>query len=380
MTEMLKKREELLQQREQMTAEINKLNDIATAEKRELTAEEKAKFDDLERKIKSNIREVADINNRIQSAQLQPKKEVSANTRLREFLKTAQTNREYLVKREAGNTVTTTVDGIITNELMPVIAPLEKGLIYDKVGLKISTGVAGPIQWPYIGSVEAEIAGEAVSATETKINITKLVASPTRIAVGAFVSNQAINSADVDLISLVTDQLTTGLQRTLNRVIFSHAKYNTAFFGPFAEAKSQGTFAGAVPTYAELLAIKGAVAKTGVDMAGFCYVMSEALKATLEATPKATGTGEMIVQNGTIGGYPVFCTNFANENASKATDTVEHVLAGSFSYLALNQHGALRLTIETDGKADGKRIWLNSDWSLTTLFKEGFGSWKCKGV
>lgn len=374
--ELLAKRDELNKKREATRNELYKINDKAKAEKRELTPAEEIQFKALQREMvcidadcKANEQSISELNNQVREVK-------SKNAKFREFLQKAELNKEYVVERE--NTTTTSIPGVITQEIMPIVEPLEKGLIYDKVGLTISSGVVGQIQWPFVGSVEASIAGEAVNGTETEINISKVNAIPTRLTIGAFVSNQAINQSTSDLVAVVTDQFVKGLQRVINRVMFSYAKYNTGFFGPFAGAKSNGTFAGTVPTYAELLKMKGAVANEGCDMSAFCYVMTEAMKAVLEATPKATGTGEMICVDGKIGGYPVFCTQYVNENASKATDTVEHIVAGAFNYLALNQHGALRLTIESDGKADGKKIWLNSDWSMTTLFNQAFASWKCK--
>lgn len=376
--ELLARRDELNKKREATRTELYKINDKAKAEKRELTPAEEIQFKALQREMvcidadsKANEQSITEAQNQVREIK-------SKNVKFREFLQKAELNKEYVVERE--NTTTASVPGVITQEIMPIVEPLEKGLIYDKVGVTISSGVVGQIQWPFVGAVEAAIAGEAVKGTETEVNISKVNAIPVRLTVGAFVSNQAISQSTGDLVAVVTDQFVKGLQRVINRVMFSFAKYNTGFFGPFAGAKSTGTFAEAVPTYAELLKMKGDVANEGCDMSAFCYVMSEAMKAQLEATPRAAGTGEMICVDGRIGGYPVFCTQYVNENASKATDTVEHVVAGAFNYLALNQHGALRLTIESDGQADGKKIWLNSDWSMTTLYNQAFSSWKCKGV
>ena len=126
----------------------------------------------------------------------------------------------------------------------------------------------------------------------------------------------------------------------------------------------------------------GAVAATGVEMVGFCFVMSEAMKAALEATPIDAGSGRMVVENGAIGGYPVFCTEYINYGSSKEKADVEYVAAGCFGYLPTNQHGEVRLIIDpyTQAKKDVVVFTLNSDWSITTLRKEAFALYKTAGA
>jgi hypothetical protein len=161
----------------------------------------------------------------------------------------------------------------------------------------------------------------------------------------------------------------------LNRVAFSHENFSGDFHGPFAGAKAQKTFAGNTPTLKELLDMKGAVAAEGVQMIGFCYVMSEAMKAKLEATSVDEGSGKMIIENGRIAGaYPVFTTEYINYGSDKEKANVEYIAAGVFAYLPLNQHGELRMVVDpyTQAKKDCVVITLNSTWSMTTLRKEAF--------
>jgi HK97 family phage major capsid protein len=243
----------------------------------------------------------------------------------------------------------------------------------------VETGVTGDISWPVMGSVEASIKGEKEALTDTGIDLTHI--SPTKVRVGITipVTYQAINSSSSDLLSIVSTQARRGITRLLNRVTFSHQNFTSGFHGPFAGAKTSGTFAGAVPTYAELLKMKGAVYGTGVEPVGFCFVMSEAMKATLEATPIDAGSGKMIVENGTIAGYPVFTTEFVNYGSNQKKDSVEHIAAGCFGYLPVNQYGELRVTIDpyTRAKEDIVQVTINSDWSMTTLRAEAFAMYKC---
>ena len=124
--------------------------------------------------------------------------------------------------------------------------------------------------------------------------------------------------------------------------------------------------------------MKGKVAGTGVEMSGFCFVMSENMKSILEATPIDAGSGRMIVENGTIKGYPVFTTEFINYGSDKAKAGVEYIAAGCFGYLALNQYGDLRIVVNPYSRAgeDIVEVTINGDWSLTTLRSEAFALYK----
>ena len=125
----------------------------------------------------------------------------------------------------------------------------------------------------------------------------------------------------------------------------------------------------------ELLQMKGKVMGEGVEPVGFCYVMSENMKSILEATPIDAGSGRMIVENGSINGYPVFTTEFINygSNKQKAED-VEYIGAGCWGYLPVNQYDELRVIVDPYSRAkdDIVQITINGDWSITTLRTQAF--------
>lgn len=385
--ELLAERNSLLEKREAVNIRMNELIDKAKAEKRNLSPDENIEYQSLKNDFNKHSREIQmnfDLTNMQKS---EKREEKSKNQLLRECLqavKSAGKPGDFVLEREFTglNTVSIEAGGMIPLTIKDILPPLEMGLIFDKVGIPVQTGVSGNIQWPVMGSVEAEIQGETSELTDQTIDLSKIAAKRVRLGMSISVSNQAITDSYTDLVSLIQGQLRAGLQRVLNRVTFSHQKFTSDLHGPFADAKATGTFAGAVPTYKELIAMKGAVASTGVEMVGFCFVMSEAMKAALEATPIDAGSGRMVVENGAIGGYPVFCTEYINYGSDKQKANVEYVAAGCFGYLPTNQHGEVRLIIDpyTQAKKDVVVFTLNTDWSITTLRKEAFALYKTTGA
>lgn len=375
--QLIQQRESLLKKREDVNKSMNAILDEAKANKRELSAEENVKYQQLQSEFDTLSREIAINVDMTNFATANPVKEKTKSEMLRECLK-GGVQREYVLAREAMTTTDIEAGGMVPLTIKDVIPPLEMGLIFDKVGIPVQTGVKGNIQWPALGAIEASIVGEAVAVNETKIDLSKINAKHVRLSLKAKVSNQAINDSYSDLIGIVKGQIQAGLRRTLNRVTFSHEDFTSDLHGPFAGAKASGTFAGAVPTYKELLAMKGKVAASGVDMFGFCYIMSESMKALLEATPIDAGSGRMIVENDKVAGYPVYCTEYINYGKDKTKAGEEYIGAGVWAYLAANQHGDVRMIVDpyTAAGEDSVVVTLNSDWSLTTLEKSAFALYK----
>ncbi len=254
--------------------------------------------------------------------------------------------------------------------IQDIIDPLEMELIYDKLDIKVSTGVKGDLIWPCLDTTaEVKVADETVQVTETNLDFSKIDASPQRLAIKVKVSNESVNDASFDLAGYVVTQMQKSLGRGLNKAVIGKTGLGK-LHGPFyGEENKRGavTFAGAMPTYKELLSMKGIVAGKGCVMIGFCYIMNATTYAELEATPITPGDSRMIIEGGKIAGYPVHQTD-----SDKLGDG--DVNAGCFGYVALNQHGEATFTIDPYTMADSNiTVYvLNARWSVTTLKHEGF--------
>ena len=62
-----------------------------------------------------------------------------------------------------------TSGAIVPLNIQDIIKPLTEGFILDKVGLPMPTGLAGDYVWPMYEMVEAQLAGEGVALSDTKI-------------------------------------------------------------------------------------------------------------------------------------------------------------------------------------------------------------------
>lgn len=384
-SELISERNSMFAKREQINISMNAIMDKAQAEKRELSAEENVEYQKLQSDFAKIGRELALNADMVTSLKNKPGEAMSQNAMLREVMdavvKKGGKTEMTISKREwtAGIDMAELTDGgMIPLTIKDILPALEMGLIYDKVGIPVETGVVGDIQWPVMGSVEATVKGEKEALSDSGIDMSKVVAKKVRVGITIPVTGSSITSTSYDLLGFIQNQARMGITRLLNRVIFSHQKFTSDFHGPFAGAKASGSFAGATPTYKELLAMKGKVYAEGVEPVGFCFVMSENMKSALEATPIDAGSGRMIVENGAINGYPVFTTEFINYGSDKTKAGEEYIAAGCYGYLPVNQYGELRVVVDpySRAKEDIVQVTINGDWSITTLRPEAFALYK----
>lgn len=382
-TELLSERNSMLAKRETINIRMNEIADKAQAEKREFSAEENVEYQKLQADFAKLGREIAMNVDVVNYMNAKPSAQKSKNALLREAFQGAMGSqqKEFVVKREWVDGVEMsdiTAGGMVPLTIKDILPPLEMGLIWDKVGIAVETGVIGDISWPVMGSVEASVLGEKAELTDTGVDLSNIKPKKERVGITIPITYQAINDTNSNLLGIIQTQARMGITRLLNRVAFSHQNFTSTFHGPFAGGKTQGSFVGAVPTLKELMEMKGKVAATGVEMSGFCFVMSENMKAVLEATPIDAGSGRMIIENGTIKGYPVFCTEYINYGSDKTKAGVEYIAAGCFGYLAANQYGDLRIVVNpySRAKEDIVEVTINGDWSITTLRTEAFALYK----
>ncbi len=262
---------------------------------------------------------------------------------------------------------TSTVDPLVPVTIKDIILPLEKGLILGKVGCQMQYGITGAWVFPVVAAIEATIEDENAEVSDSTIDIGKISPTPKRCALKIPVSNRAIAQSSGLIRDIVNVQIAAGLQRLLNKWMFSPTRITTkASDGCFV--KDAPTLAiGSSFTWANVVALEAAVLASGVQFDGTAaYVCSAATLGELKSTPKATGSGLMICENGMVNGYPVFTTEYIRDGK---------LGFGIFSYEMVGQFGPMSLIVDpyTLAGSNITRFILNSDFDMTSLRTEAFG-------
>ncbi len=343
---------------------ISEIADVCEKEQRERNEAEKTEYDAL-------VRENQLLQMRMQAAAAEqlrqnPNTTEEVNRIIRENMNAGRQTQIRLV-RDLVMVSDVTSGGIVPVKVQDILDPLVEGLILDKVGLPMPTGLAGDFVWPTYETVEATIQGEGVALTDTKIKMSTLTASPQRIGIAIPVTRQAMNQTEGILEMIVKKLMPLSVSMLLNKILFSTTKVTgaTSLVGPFVGLASKATAFSAEPTFKEFNSLKAKVLATGIDGNNLCWVMTKAQKAIAEATPKDAGSGIMVCENDHIAGLPVFTTNYIGEG---------NIGLGDWRYQPMGLFGDISFIIDpySQARKDAVDFVLNVNYGTTTLRTEAF--------
>lgn len=344
-----------------------RINDIANAcerEQRERTEAETVEFNELKRENEL-------LQMRMHAAASEQLRENPANVddvnRIVRENMAAGRQTQLMLMRDLIMVSDATTGGIVPVKINDVLDPLVEGLILDKVGLPLPTGLAGDYVWPTYEAVEATIAGEGVALVDTKIPMSKLTAVPQRIGIAVPVTRQSINQTEGIVETIVKKAMPLAVSKLINKIMFSTTKVTnaTTLVGPFVGLASKTVAMSKTPTYADYCKLKAEVLKSGVDGENLCFVMSKAQMAIAESTPKDAGSGIMICENGMIAGVPVFTTSYIGDG---------YVGLGDWRYQPMGLFGDMSFVIDpySQARKDAVDFVLNVNYGTTTLVPGAF--------
>jgi hypothetical protein len=387
---MGKTKSELQKRHHDILAELDQLDEKAQRENRALTAQEEQQYDAL---IREDNRNRLELQGMMTDDELAKYREVkSKSQQLRELLKSVKEKHESfseeLTVREAANSTTIlkdTADGNSTANLEAAGAvPLTiHELIDTKVAglelpddLRLLTGVIGNEVWPYaIDDVEFTVAGEVEKIGEQAINFAKLNANPERVAASIAVSNRAIDNAAFDLLGFITYKFQKGFAKFAALHIYSHAAFENYLKSPFASVTAEEV---ALDENVGKNIAKKIAAMWDLGFEGEPeLVMSKEVETELMFTKAIPGQAgdRTVIQDGRCVGYRYKVSPYVNYALDSAgvpkPDGNLYIGIGHWGYLAYEQHGEVRFTIDAQSAEVAKRnttvLVLNTEYSLTEL-------------
>ena len=378
----------------EILGELDKMDELKERENREFTAEEATKYDNL---MREDTRIQGLTESMLTGEKLnQFRERKSKSAQLRELLKKCKENRESyseeLQVREAPNNSTTVLkDAIKSGTYQNANANLEAAgavpltiheLIDTKVAglelpddLRLLTGVIGNEVWPYaIDDVEFTVAGEVEPISEQAINFAKLNANPERVAASIAVSNRAIDNAAFDLLGFITYKFQKGMAKFAALHVYSHCNFGNALKSPFAAVQ--------VKEIANDENIGKNIAKEIAEMWDLGFegepelVMSKTTETDLLFKKRIPGLAgdRTVIEDGRCVGYRYKVSpfiNYALDGGVPKTDGNQYIGIGHWGYLAYEQHGEARFTVDAQSAEVAKRnstvLVLNTELSLTEL-------------
>lgn len=365
----------LIDRNQEIGNRIGEIADLCEQENREATEAEQQELTALRR-------ERALLNMRMEAAQNGGRMPVAdPDTQLRELME-SHTPTTLRLCRDLQMTGIVEGTGIIPIQEQEMIKPIRTGLIWDKVGITVRTGLpGGELRWPKHGKAVAYWGEEGERAEDSSIDYTKLSVKPQRLYCAIPLTRELLDSTAGIVESVTREEMPAAVIDRINEAIFSTTDTYTdakgqekarKVVGPLVKASAEAVqFAGAVPTRKELLLLKSKVARALGTVSGGCWVMTESMRAELEDVKVDAGSGRFLCENGMILGYPVFCTEHVGEG---------NVVFGDWSWQAAGFFGAMDLTVDpyTLLRQNATDFVLNTHFATATLREEAFAMGKAK--
>ena len=383
---------EIQKRHQDILAELDHMEELAQRENRALNEDEIKKYDALMREDNRLHIEIQGMLDEQQLAQFREMK--SKNEQFREILKRCVANRESFsedlqMRAEAAITSGTYQNATANLKTSGAIPLTIHELIDTKVAglelpddLRLLTGVIGNEIWPYaIDDVEFTVAGEVEPIGEQAINFAKLSASPERVSAAVAVSNRAIDNAAFDLLGFVTYKFQKGLAKFNALHVYSHCEFSNALKSPFASVNVEEI---------ELDENIGKnIAKKIAEIWDLGFegepelVMDKTIETELMFTKAVPGQcgDRTVIQDGRCVGYRYKVSpyiNYALDGSTPKTDGNHYIGIGHWGYLAFEQHGTVRFTVDSQSAEVAKRnstvLVLNTEYSLTELSQKVNGA------
>ena len=358
----------------------NRISEIAdTCEKEQ---RERNEAEDAEYKALSRENQLLQMRMHAIAVEAGTPQNVNTDEVLREMLLNKNSKVTISLMREVTPQTTAALadTGIIPVQEQEMLKPIRLGLIYDKVGLNIRSGLIGTLRWPKHSKAVAQFADEAERLTDSNIDWSKLETSGHRLGIAIPVTREELEDSHGIVENVVKEEMPAAIVDEINAALFTTTADYTAkdgstkqrkVYGPFVKAAETVTnFAAAVPTRKELLKIVAKVASR-VKMIAPCWIMTEAMKAELRDVKVDEGSGRFLCENDMILGYPVFTTNAIGAG---------NIGFGDWSYQAAGFFGDMNLVVDpyTLARNNAVDFVLNTRFGTVTLREEAFVLGKVK--
>jgi hypothetical protein len=358
------------------------------AANRELMEDEKMQERTICRELNEIDERMKSINRDMEHTNaMSEQRTVAVAARFREVLSNARKNpekseREILLAPGNNSDGTANVTGNITasgaialtiNEIIPT---LHEGLQLPD-GLRLVTGVVGNEIWPVsINDVEVEEVGEVEALSDQVLEFQNISPTVRRCGLTVPVSNMAIDNAAFDLLGFVQQKFAIALREYWAKKVYSHAEW-TGNAGAFSAMAPKGVIVlNDGNAYKNILKAVAEFSDKGFFEGEVCLSMDRKTEAELMATPKIAGAaGGFIIENGRCAGFRYTVSHYVNTELNAAGKLVptaaRYILIGYYEWMAAQQHGSVRLTIDpiSQAKKNVTAVTLNTAFSLTDLSK-----------
>lgn len=242
-----------------------------------------------------------------------------------------------LEERSNGSGYTVDLDGseIVAKDYFNVLAPLREKSVLAQAGAHFINGLVNDVRVPIMGAQNVTWEGETADAKDGSAAFTHVDLSPKRITAYVDISLQFLNQDSVGAEQLIRQDIVNALNSKIEGSVLSDFSGSTTQpKGIFAEIGSATT----ATTFADICAAEASVEDANV-YGNMVYVGSNKFKAGVRAMAKGAKSTQLVYENGTIDGTPLYNTSLVG--GYKA-------IYGDFSNLYIGTWGNTEIDVVRD--------------------------------
>lgn len=210
-----------------------------------------------------------------------------------------------------------------------------------QAGARMLPGLVGNVAIPKkaTATTGAWISTEGGASTESEPTFAQVTMAPKTVGAYTDMTRQAILQSTPAIEALIRDDLTQALALAIDKAGLegSGASGQPTGILNTVGVNKPTSFAAAVPTFAEMVALETAVAEDNALLGSLAYITDAATYGGLKTKSKDSGSGMFVLEGGQANGYNVIRTQQA---------TAGNVYFGNFADLLIGMWGGLDLTVD----------------------------------
>ena len=211
-----------------------------------------------------------------------------------------------------------------------------------QAGARMLTGLVGNVAIPKktVASSAGWISTEGGASSETTPTFAQVTMSPKTLGAFSDVTRQLIQQSSLDIEALIRDDLTQAIALKIDAGALEGAGSAGAPTGVLSASgvNKPSSFAAAVPTFAEVVALETYVAQDNALLGNLAYITDPGTFGGLKTSKKDAGSGEFVAgPDGRLNGYNTIVSNQA---------TSGNVYFGNWGELLIGMWGGLDITVD----------------------------------
>ena len=210
-----------------------------------------------------------------------------------------------------------------------------------QAGATMLGGLSGDVKIPKktVAATAAWIATQGGAATESQMTVGQVSMTPKTLGAFTDVTRQLLIQGSLDVEALIRNDLTSAMALTIDKAGLEGAGTSGAPTGILntSGVNTVTAFAGANPTFAEVVSLETAIAEDNALAGNLSYILPASMYGALKTTEKATGTAQFVAEGTTMNGYRSIVSNQA---------TAGNLYFGNFSDLLIGMFGGLDIVVD----------------------------------